>query len=180
LLESGFNPVLRQLLDLPCPFISVVNGAAAGGGCGYALAADVVIAARSAYFLQPFAAIGLVPDVGATWLLPRLAGRARATGMMMLGERISAETALDWGLIWQVVDDDRLDEVASSVARKFADGPTAAYRLMRRAIWAALDSTFEQSLAAERRDQKAAGTTRDHGEGVKAFLGKRSGIFTGG
>ena len=101
-LETHFNPLLERLFALPVPFITAINGAAAGAGCSIALAGDIVVAADSAYFLQAFVNIGLVPDVGATWLLPRLAGRARAQGMMMLGERIPAATALDWGMIWQV------------------------------------------------------------------------------
>ena len=164
-LESGFNPVLEALAELPFPFITAVNGAAAGGGCGYALAGDIVIAARSAYFLQPFANIGLVPDVGATWLLPRLAGRARALGMMMLAERIPAQTAQEWGLIWQVVDDDALLDTARALARRLADGPTQSYALMRKAVARAATMTLSEAL--------------DHAEGVAAFREKRPPRFTG-
>ena len=178
-LESGFNPVLEALAELPFPFITAVNGAAAGGGCGYALAGDIVIAARSAYFLQPFANIGLVPDVGATWLLPRLAGRARALGMMMLAERIPAQTAQEWGLIWQVVDDDALLDTARALARRLADGPTQSYALMRKAVARAATMTLSEALAAERADQRLAGRTADHAEGVAAFREKRPPRFTG-
>ena len=178
-LETGFNPVLEALVDLPIPFVTAVNGGAAGGGCGYALAGDIVVAARSAYFLQPFASIGLVPDVGATWLLPRLAGRARAMGMMMLAERIPADTALEWGLIWQVVEDDALAETARALALRLANGPTQSYALMRRAVAKAATMTLSEALAAERIDQRTAGRTADHAEGVAAFLGKRPPQFTG-
>ena len=178
-LETGFNPLLERIRRLPVPLVTAVNGAAAGGGCGYALAGDIVIAARSAYFLQPFANIGLVPDVGSTWLLPRLAGRARATAMMMLGERISAEQALDWGMIWQVVDDGELMTAARAMALRLAAGPTVAYGLMRQAITDGLSTTLTESLARERRDQFVAGRSEDHGEGVRAFLEKRRPAFRG-
>lgn len=178
-LEKGFNPVLEALNALPFPVITAVNGGAAGGGCGFALAGDIVIAARSAYFLQPFANIGLVPDVGATWLLPRLAGRARAMGMMMLAERIPAQTALEWGLIWQVVEDYELMDTARALARHLATGPTKSYALMRQAVAKAATMTFREALAAERIDQRTAGQTADHAEGVTAFLEKRTPRFSG-
>ena len=178
-LETGFNPLLEALVALPFPYITAVNGAAAGGGCGYALGADIAIAARSAYFLQPFANIGLVPDVGATWLLPRLAGRARAMGMMMLAERIPAETAVEWGLIWQVVDDADLMTTARALALRLAAGPTQSYGLMRKAVAEAANLTLTQALAAERQYQRTAGLTEDHAEGVTAFLAKRKPDFTG-
>ena len=172
-LESGFNPVLERLVRLPCPLVTAVNGAAAGGGCGYALAGDIVIAGRSAYFLQPFANIGLVPDVGATWLLPRLAGKARATAMMMLGERIPADLALEWGLIYQVVEDAALMETARLIAARLATGPTVAYGLMRRGIAMAMNQSLTDTLRMERIHQREAGRTADHAEGVAAFLEKR-------
>ncbi len=178
-LEAGFNPLLERLFALPIPFVTAVNGVAAGGGCGYALAGDIVLAARSAYFLQPFAGIGLVPDVGATWLLPRLVGRARATAMMMLGERISAEQAEQWGLIWKAVDDDQLMVDAGAVARRLASGPTIALGLTRKAIADASTLSLTEALARERVDQRTAGRTVDHAEGVAAFREKRSSRFTG-
>lgn len=178
-LEQGHNVVFERMRYLPIPIVCAVNGAAAGGGCGYALAGDIVIAARSAYFLQPFANIGLVPDVAATWLLPRLVGKARATAMMLLAEPIPAETACDWGLIWQVVDDDALMEAAGALARKLADGPTVAYGLMRQGIADALEISATQALAMERRNQRIAGNTEDHHEGVAAFLAKRPPRFSG-
>lgn len=179
ILETHFNPFLERLFALPIPFITAVNGAAAGAGCSIALAGDIVIAARSAYFLQAFVNIGLVPDVGATWLLPRLAGRARAQAMMMLGERISAEQALDWGMIYQVVDDDQLLPTAQSLAGRLARGPTKTYALIRQGIRACLDKTLTEALLVERQNQLAAGRTQDFTEGVAAFLQKRPANFQG-
>ena len=178
-LEAGHNRVVERMRQLPVPIVCAVNGAAAGGGCGYALAGDIVIAARSAYFLQPFANIGLVPDVGATWLLPRLIGKARATAMMLLGERVAADTAEQWGLIWRVVDDAVLLDEAYAIARQLAAGPTAAYQLTRQGIAAALEMSLGDTLAMERRHQRLAGLTADHAEGVAAFLEKRPPRFTG-
>lgn len=178
-LETHFNPLLERLFALPIPFITAVNGPAAGAGCSYALAGDIVIAGRSAYFLQAFINLGLVPDVGSTWLLPRLAGRARAQAMMMLGERIPAETAEAWGMIWKCVDDDQLMPTARDVAAKLANGPTRAYALIRQGIRDCLDSTLTEALATERRNQLAAGRTSDFVEGVTAFLQKRPANFKG-
>lgn len=178
-LERGHNLVFDRLRYLPIPVVCAVNGGAAGGGCGYALAGDIVVAARSAYFLQPFANIGLVPDVCATWLLPRLVGKPRATAMMMLGERIPAAMAEEWGMIWQAVDDAALMDTAYALARKLASGPTVAYNLMRQAIMDSLESSAAQALGLERRNQRIAGNTQDHHEGVAAFLEKRPPRFMG-
>lgn len=178
-LETHFNPLLERLFALPIPFITAVNGPAAGAGCSYALAGDIVIAGRSAYFLQAFVNIGLVPDVGSTWLLPRLAGRARAQAMMMLGERISAEQALDWGMIYKVVDDAELMPAARAIADKLAKGPTKAYALIRQGIRECLDSSLSEGLMVERRNQLHAGRTGDFVEGVAAFLQKRPANFQG-
>jgi 2-(1,2-epoxy-1,2-dihydrophenyl)acetyl-CoA isomerase len=178
-LETHFNPLLERLFALPIPFITAVNGPAAGAGCSYALAGDIVIAGRSAYFLQAFVNIGLVPDVGSTWLLPRLAGRARAQAMMMLGERIPAEKAEDWGLIYKCVDDAELMPTATAIAQKLAKGPTQAYALIRQGIRACMDSTLTEGLMVERRNQLLAGRTGDFAEGVAAFLQKRPAAFTG-
>ncbi len=178
-LETHFNPLLERLFALPVPFITAVNGPAAGAGCSFALAGDIVLASESAYFLQAFVNIGLVPDVGSTWLLPRLAGRARAQAMMMLGERIPAATALDWGLIWQVVPDADLPETAQALARRLAAGPTRTYALIRHGIRDCLDASLTEALATERRNQRTAGRTSDFAEGVAAFLQKRPASFTG-
>lgn len=178
-LETHFNPLLERLFALPMPFITAVNGPAAGAGCSYALAGDIVIAARSAYFLQAFVNIGLVPDVGSTWLLPRLIGKARAQAMMMLGERIPAETAEAWGLIWKCVDDEKLMPTARDIAAKLAKGPTRSYALIRQGIRDSLDMTLTEALMVERRNQLHAGRTEDFAEGVGAFLQKRPAAFTG-
>ena len=179
LLETHFNPLLERLFALPVPFVTAVNGPAAGAGCSLALAGDIVIAGRSAYFLQAFINIGLVPDVGSTWLLPRLAGKARATAMMMLGERVPAETAFDWGMIYKVVDDAELMPTAQALAGKLAKGPTGAYALIRQGIRECLDTTLTEALSLERRNQRLAGRSPDFVEGVSAFLQKRPAAFTG-
>lgn len=178
-LETHFNPLLERLFALPVPFVTAVNGPAAGAGCSFALAGDIVVAARSAYFLQAFVNIGLVPDVGSTWLLPRLAGRARAQAMMMLGDRIKAEQALDWGMVYQVVDDADLMPTARALAARLAKGPTRAYALIRQGIRACLDTSLTEALMVERRHQLQAGRTADFAEGVQAFLQKRPAAFTG-
>ena len=178
-LESHFNPLLERLFALPVPFITSVNGAAAGAGCSYALAGDIVIAGESAYFLQAFVNIGLVPDVGSTWLLPRLAGRARAQAMMMLGERIKAEQALDWGLVYKVVPDAELAAATQAIAEKLAKGPTRSYALIRQGIRECLDKPLSEGLMVERRNQLIAGRSSDFAEGVSAFLQKRPAQFSG-
>jgi 2-(1,2-epoxy-1,2-dihydrophenyl)acetyl-CoA isomerase len=178
-LETHFNPLLERLFALPVPFITAVNGAAAGAGCSYALAGDIVVAAKSAYFLQAFVNIGLVPDVGSTWMLPRLAGKARAQAMMMLGERIPAETAAEWGMIYKAVDDADLAATVGAIAAKMAKGPTRAYTLIRHGLRESLDKTLTEALMVERRNQLHAGRTADFGEGVMAFLQKRPAAFSG-
>ena len=178
-LETHFNPLLERLFALPVPFITAVNGAAAGAGCSYALAGDIVVAGKSAYFLQAFVNIGLVPDVGSTWMLPRLAGKARAQAMMMLGERVPADTAADWGMIYKVVDDADLMDTVNAIAAKLAKGPRRALTLIRHGLRNSLDMTLTEALMVERRNQLAAGRTADFGEGVMAFLQKRPAAFTG-
>jgi 2-(1,2-epoxy-1,2-dihydrophenyl)acetyl-CoA isomerase len=178
-LTNSYNPAMLLLSQLPIPVVTAVNGVAAGIGCSLALAGDFTLAGQSAYFLQAFVNIGLVPDGGASWMLPRLIGKARATAMMMLGERIPAETAAEWGLIWQMVEDAALMDTAYAVARKLANGPTVAYNLMRQGIADAQEMSLSQTLAMERRNQRVAGRTGDHQEGVAAFLEKRPPRFTG-
>lgn len=178
-LETHFNPLLERLFALPVPFITAINGPAAGAGCSYALAGDIVIASKSAYFLQAFVNIGLVPDVGSTWLLPRLAGRARAQAMMMLGERIPAEQALDWGMIYKVTAPEDLMTEATALAHKLAAGPTRAYTLIRLGLRACLDKPLTEALMVERQNQMTAGRTADFAEGVTAFLQKRPAQFKG-
>jgi 2-(1,2-epoxy-1,2-dihydrophenyl)acetyl-CoA isomerase len=154
-LEKHFNPLVKAIFDLPIPVVAAVNGPCAGAGCSLALAADIVIAARSAYFLQAFVNIGLIPDAGATWLLPRLAGRARAIEMMMLGERIPAQQALDWGLIARVVDDEDLASEVVALATRLAQGPTIALGLIRQRCANSAHQSLSDALAMER-----AGPTR--------------------
>jgi 2-(1,2-epoxy-1,2-dihydrophenyl)acetyl-CoA isomerase len=178
-LEAHYNPLVEALFALPMPVVAAVNGPAAGAGASLALAADIVIAARSAYFLQAFVNIGLIPDAGATWLLPRLAGRARAMEMMMLGERISASQALDWGMIARVVDDQDLDTEAVALATRLAQGPTIAYGLIRKLARESARQPLTDALAAERVAQRDAGRTEDFKSAVFAFLQKRQPTFDG-
>jgi 2-(1,2-epoxy-1,2-dihydrophenyl)acetyl-CoA isomerase len=178
-LETHFNVLLERLMALPVPFVTAVNGPAAGAGCSYALAGDIIVAARSAYFLQAFVNIGLVPDVGSTWMLPRMVGRTRASRMMLLGERIPAEQAFEWGMISELVDDADLLPRTIEIARKLAAGPTRAYTLIRQGIRECLDKPLTEALMVERRNQLHAGRTADFAEGVMAFVGKRPAVFQG-
>lgn len=178
-LEKHFNPLVEAIFALPIPVVAAVNGPCAGAGCSLALAADIVIAARSAYFLQAFVNIGLIPDAGATWLLPRLAGRARAMEMMMLGERVPAERALEWGLISRVVEDEDLASEAVLLATRLAQGPTVALGLIRRLARDSEQRPLGDALAAERVAQREAGSTEDFRNAVVAFLQKRQAKFEG-
>jgi 2-(1,2-epoxy-1,2-dihydrophenyl)acetyl-CoA isomerase len=178
-LESHLNPLIEDVFALPMPVVAAVRGPCAGAGCSLALAADIVIAARSAYFLQAFINIGLVPDAGATWLLPRLAGRARAMEMMMLGERIPADRAADWGMISRMVEDEDLETEAIALAARLAQGPTVAYSLLRKLARDAEQAALSDALAAERRAQTIAGRTGDFKAGVMAFIQKRQPNFDG-
>ena len=178
-LEAHFNPLIEALFACPLPVVAAVNGPCAGAGCSLALAADLVIAGRSAYFLQAFINIGLIPDAGATWLLPRLAGRARAMEMMMLGERISAEQAAEWGMISRVVADEDLAAEALALAGRLAAGPTIAYGLLRGLARNAEQSSLPEALAAERIAQRDAGRTSDFKAAVMAFLQKQPPGFEG-
>lgn len=178
-LETHYHPLFRRLRDLAMPVVTAVNGVAAGVGMSLALHGDLVLAARSAYFLQAFRRIGLVPDGGVTWLLPRLIGLARARELSLLGERLPAEQALAWGMIHRVLDDAELLPAARSLAAELAAGPTRALALTRRLYWASADHTYEQQLDLERRAQREAGRTRDAQEGIRAFLEKRKPEFRG-
>jgi 2-(1,2-epoxy-1,2-dihydrophenyl)acetyl-CoA isomerase len=178
-LESHLNPLIEDVFGLPMPVVAAVRGPCAGAGCSLALAADIVVASASAYFLQAFINIGLVPDAGATWLLPRLAGRARAMEMMMLGERVAAEQAADWGMISRMVEDEDLETEAIALATRLAQGPTAAYSLLRKLARDAEQAPLSDALAAERRAQTIAGRTEDFKAGVMAFIQKRQPTFDG-
>ena len=178
-LISHWHPLLRRMRHLHCPIIAAVNGGAAGGGIGLALACDLVIAARSAYFLQAFRRIALAPDVGSTWLLPRRISLARAAELSLMGEKLSAEKALAWGLINRVVEDGAARGEAMVMARNLARGPTVALGLMRDLYWSSLENTFEDQLDLEYRAQRRAGASEDFREGVAAFLEKRPAQFTG-
>jgi 2-(1,2-epoxy-1,2-dihydrophenyl)acetyl-CoA isomerase len=178
-LENHINPLMRTLRDLPIPWIAAVQGAAAGVGASLALAADLIIATESAYFLQAFRRIGLVPDGGATWLLSQAVGRVRAMELMLLGEKLPADKARAWGLINRVVPDDELQTAALAIATDLAAGPTRALGLIRRAAWAATAGDLDHALHTERTLQTEAGQTGDFAEGVRAFFEKRPARFTG-
>ena len=176
-LEEDYNPLMLTIRDLPVPVISAVRGAVAGVGASIALACDIIVAGRSAYFLEAFARIGLIPDGGATWLLNRAVGRVRAMEMMLLAEKLPAETALDWGLITRVTEDDAVEALALEMAQTLARGPRRSYALIRKAAWSAADSSFEDALKTERQSQKQAGETPDFAEGLAAFKEKRAAVF---
>jgi len=171
-LGSHYNPLVRRLRELPKPIVCAVNGVAAGAGANIALACDLVVAARSARFVQSFARLGLVPDSGGTYFLPRLAGSARAMGLALLAEPLSAEDAERWGLIWKVFDDDKLMAEASAIARKLATGPTKGYGLIKRALYASEHNSLDAQLELERDLQREAGFSEDYRKGVAAFLEK--------
>lgn len=178
-IEKRYNPLMRRLTALPMPVICAVNGVAAGAGANVALACDIVIAARSAKFIQSFANIGLVPDSGGTWTLPRLAGQARALGLALTAEPLTAERAETWGLIWKCVDDDQLAGEVDAMAAKFATAPTRGLAEIKMLIRGASTRTFDAQLDIERDTQRALGLTNDYREGVAAFMEKRPPKFTG-
>ncbi len=178
-LETNFHPVLRRLRNLHCPIVSSVNGPAAGAGMSMALMGDIVLCARSSYFLQAFRRIGLVPDCGSTWLLPRLIGKARSVELSLLGERLPAEKALEWGLVNRVVDDAELAAETRKMAVDLANGPTVALSLIRQLYWESPENSFEDQLNMEAQSQKVAGASADFKEGVAAFLEKRPAQFKG-
>ena len=178
-LDANYNPFIRRMRALPKPVVAAVNGVAAGAGANFALACDLVIAARSASFMQAFSKIALVPDCGGTYWLPRLAGMQRAMGMALLAERIGAEDAERWGLVWKVVDDATLMDEATKLARTLAAGPTHTYGMIKKALYASPANTLEQQLDLERDFQREVGRHTDYREGVAAFLEKRKPAFTG-
>lgn len=177
-LERAYHPLLRQLRNLPCPIVSAVNGPCAGVGMSFALMGDMVLAGKSAFFLQAFRGIGLVPDGGATYILPRLVGMARAKELALMGERLKAETALEWGLINRVYDDADLMSEARKLAGELAKGPFSL-GLIRKLIWDSVDATYEEQLNNERWAQQTAGRSADFVEGVSAFAEKRNAEFKG-
>ena len=178
-LRDEYFPVLKAFQNCTIPTIAAVNGAAAGAGANIALIADVVIAAESAYFMQAFSRIGLIPDAGGTWLLPRKIGAARSMGMMLFAERISAKQALDWGLIWETAPDAQFEPAWKSRASQLAAGPTQAYARMKRLVRSSFDTDFDKQVELEAKLQGQAGKTRDFKEGVLAFLEKRPPKFEG-
>lgn len=177
-LESVYNPFVKSLRDYPLPIVTAVNGVAAGVGCSLALMGDIIVCAESACFLQAFRRIGLVPDGGSTYLLPRLIGKARAMEMALMGEKVPAKTAVDWGLANRVVPDDQLMATAMEFAHNLATGPKALGAI-RKLMWESLDAEWADQLHAERVAQKHAGRTEDNREGILAFLQKRPALFKG-
>jgi 2-(1,2-epoxy-1,2-dihydrophenyl)acetyl-CoA isomerase len=178
-LETGFHPFLRRIRNLHCPLVTAVNGPAAGAGMSFALLGDMILAARSAYFLQAFRRIGLVPDCGSTWLLPRLVGKARSIELSLMGDRLPAEKALEWGLVNRIYDDADLMKEAMKLAHELANGPTVALSLVRQLYWDSPENSFEDQLNLEFKSQRIAGATHDFKEGVTAFLEKRPAKFKG-
>jgi 2-(1,2-epoxy-1,2-dihydrophenyl)acetyl-CoA isomerase len=178
-LEKYYNPLVKKLRELRMPVVAAVNGVAAGAGCNIALACDIVIATQSARFIQSFARIGIIPDAGGTWMLPRLVGDARARGLALLAQDLTAEKAAEWGLIWRVVGDKVFVHESTRICEHFATAPTQGMALIKQALNASQGNTLEQQLDLERQLQRAAGETPDYAEGVRAFMEKRKPNFTG-
>ncbi|MFO1101114.1 MAG: 2-(1,2-epoxy-1,2-dihydrophenyl)acetyl-CoA isomerase PaaG [Xanthobacteraceae bacterium] len=178
-LELFYNPLIRSLRALELPVVCAVNGVAAGAGANIALACDIVLAGRSASFIQAFCKIGLLPDSGGTFVLPRLVGAARAVGLSMLGTKLTAEQAEAWGLIWKCVDDDKLMAEARKLASNLATQPTKGLAFIKRALQASVNNTFDQQLDLERDLQREAGQSADYREGVTAFMERREPKFRG-
>ena len=177
--EVRYNPLIRTLTALPMPTIARVNGVAAGAGANIALACDIVVAGKSAKFIQSFASIGLIPDSGGSWVLPRLVGQARALGLALTGDPLPAEQAAEWGLIWKAVEDDQLDAEVDGLAAKFATGPTRGLARTRQLIRESWDQSLEQALVAQRDAMRELGYSEDYREGVAAFMEKRKPVFKG-
>jgi 2-(1,2-epoxy-1,2-dihydrophenyl)acetyl-CoA isomerase len=178
-IEENYRPLVLALRNLPLPVVCAVNGVAAGAGANIALACDVVIAKKSASFIQAFCKIGLVPDSGGTYFLPRLVGAARAMGLALFGDRVTAEQAAEWGLIWKCIDDGEFAATTDAIVAQLADAPTAGLAAIKRALYASSGNTLEQQLDVERDAQRALGYSDDYREGVAAFLEKRAPRFSG-
>ena len=177
--ESCWNPLIRTLRDLPQPVIAAVNGVAAGAGANIAFACDIVVAARSAKFIQSFSAIGLIPDSGGSWILPRLVGQARALGLALTGEPLPAEKAEQWGLIWKCIEDDALADEVDTLAKKLASLPPLGLAAIKSLIRSTWDRTLDEELDLQRDEMRRLGFTDDYREGVAAFLEKRPPSFKG-
>lgn len=179
LLRDYFAPTYQLLNDLSIPTVAAVNGVCAGAGVSLALSCDIVLAARSAYFVQAFVNLGLVPDTGASWLVTQAVGSARATGLMLLGEKLAAETAADWGLIWKCVDDDKLAQEAGAIVNKLVVGPTTTYSLIKRLMRRAKNNSLRDQILLENEYQSLARKTEDNAEARKAFAEKRTPVYNG-
>jgi 2-(1,2-epoxy-1,2-dihydrophenyl)acetyl-CoA isomerase len=177
--EQRYNPLIRRLVSLPLPVIARVNGVAAGAGASIALACDIVIAAKSARFIQSFASIGLIPDSGGTWALPRLVGQARALGLALTAEPLPADKAAEWGLIWKAVEDEKLDEEVDGLAERFASAPTRGLARIKQMIRESWGHSLDQELDLQRDAMRELGYSDDYREGVAAFMEKRAPNFTG-
>lgn len=178
-IETYYNPLIKTIVNMPKPVICAVNGVAAGAGANIALACDLVIAAKSANFVQAFCRLGLVPDSAGTWFLPRAVGHARAMGLTLLGDKLPAETAKEWGMIWDVVEDAELKAKVTELAERLAKQPTFGLSLIKKAIHQSSNNTFEEQMLLERDLQRIAGRSEDYREGVQAFMNKREPNFKG-
>lgn len=178
-IETYYNPLIKTIVNMPKPVICAVNGVAAGAGANIALACDLVIAAKSANFVQAFCRLGLVPDSAGTWFLPRAVGHARAMGLTLLGDKLPAETAKEWGMIWDVVEDAELKVKVTELAERLAKQPTFGLSLIKKAIHQSSNNTFDEQVLLERDLQRIAGRSEDYREGVQAFMNKREPNFKG-
>ncbi|HHP7907700.1 2-(1,2-epoxy-1,2-dihydrophenyl)acetyl-CoA isomerase PaaG [Acinetobacter baumannii] len=178
-IETYYNPLIKTIVNMPKPVICAVNGVAAGAGANIALACDLVIAAKSANFVQAFCRLGLVPDSAGTWFLPRAVGHARAMGLTLLGDKLPAETAKEWGMIWDVVEDTELKTKVTELAERLAKQPTFGLFLIKKAIHQSSNNTFDEQMLLERDLQRIAGRSEDYREGVQAFMNKREPNFKG-